>query len=114
MAVGTSRPATGGPGTGEDPAPPGQAASWAGLLLLVAVAVGLLGQGAYYGPAQRLVGLLVAAATLLALVAWPLTRDDLRRLPLVPVAALAGWALLDAVLLGQPAAGAAGITLLLA
>ena len=114
MAVGTSRVATGGPGTGEDRAPPGQAASWAGLLLLVAVAVGLLGQGAYYGPAQRLLGLLVAAATLLALVAWPLTRDDLRRLPLVPAAALAGWALLDAVLLGQPVAGAAGLALLLA
>ena len=114
MAVGTSRPATGAPGTGEDRAPPGQAASWAGLLLLVAVAVGLLGQGAYYGPVQRLLGLLVAAATLLALVAWPLTRDDLRRLPLVPAAALAGWALLDAVLLGQPVAGAAGLALLLA
>jgi len=94
--------------------PPGQAASWAGLLLLAAVAVGLLGQGGYYGPAQRLLGLLVAAATLLALVAWPLTRDDLRRLPLVPAAALAGWALLDAVLLGQPVAGAAGLVLLLA
>ena len=81
MAVGTGRVATGDPGTGEDRAPPGQAASWAGLLLLVAVAVGLLGQGAYYGPAQRLLGLLVAAATLLALVAWPLPRDDLRRPP---------------------------------
>ncbi len=114
MAVGTSRVATGGPGAGEDRAPPGQATSWAGLLLLVAMAVGLLGQGAYYGPAQRLLGLLVAAATLLALVAWPLTRDDLRRLPLVPAAALAGWALLDAVLLGQPVAGAAGLALLLA
>jgi hypothetical protein len=113
VAVGTSRVATGN-GTGEDRAPPGQAASLAGLLLLVAVAVGLLGQGAYYGPAQRLLGLLVAAATLLALVAWPLTRDDLRHLPLVPAAALAGWALLDAVLLGQPVAGAAGLALLLA
>jgi hypothetical protein len=80
----------------------------------VAVAVGLLGQGAYYGPAQRLLGLLVAAATLLALVALPLTRDDLRHLPVVPAAALAGWAVLDAVLLGQPVAGAAGLTLLLA
>ena len=39
MAVGTSRVATGGPGTGEDRVPPGQATSWAGLLLLVAVAL---------------------------------------------------------------------------
>jgi hypothetical protein len=114
VAVATSRVTTGGPGTGEDRVRSGQAASWAGLLLLVAVAVGLLGQGGYYGPAQRLLGLLVAAATLLALVAWPLTRDDLRHLPLVPAAALAGWALLDAVLLGQPVAGAAGLALLLA
>ncbi|HEV2893092.1 MAG TPA: hypothetical protein VG411_05020, partial [Actinomycetota bacterium] len=53
----------------------------------------------------------MAAATLLALVAWPLTRDDLRRLPLVPAAVLAGWALLDALLLGQPVAGAAGLAL---
>jgi hypothetical protein len=104
VAVGTSRVATGNTGAGPDRAPTGQAASWAGLLLLVAVAVGLLGQGAYYGPAQRLLGLLVAAATLLALVALPLTRDDLRHLPVVPAAALAGWAVLDAVLLGQPVA----------
>jgi hypothetical protein len=34
----------------------------AALLLLLAVAVGLLGQGGYYGPVQRLVGLLVVAA----------------------------------------------------
>jgi O-Antigen ligase len=56
----------------------------------------------------------VAAATLLALVAWPPTRDDLRCLPVVPAAALAGWAVLDAGLLGQPVAGAAGPALLLA
>ncbi|HEX3213672.1 MAG TPA: hypothetical protein VH016_13965, partial [Actinomycetota bacterium] len=113
MAVGASRIAAGDTGAGPDWAPPGQAASWAGLMLLVAVAVGLLGQGAYYGPARRLLGLLVAAATLLALVAWPLTRDDLRRLPALPAAALAGWAALDAVLLGLPVTGAAGLALLL-
>jgi O-antigen ligase len=113
VAVGTSRVAAGDPGAGPARAPTGQAATWAGLLLLMAVAVGLLGQGAYYGPAQRLLGLLVAAAALLALVAWPPTRDDLW-LPLVPAAALAGWAVLDTVLLGQPVAGAAGLTLLLA
>jgi hypothetical protein len=45
----------------------------AALLLLLVVAVGLLGQGGYYGPVQRLVGLLVAAATLLAMVARPRT-----------------------------------------
>jgi hypothetical protein len=59
----------------------------AALLLLLAVAVGLLGQGGYYGPVQRLVGLLVAAAILLATVAWPSDRDDARLLPVVPARA---------------------------
>jgi hypothetical protein len=86
----------------------------AALLLLVAVAVGLLGQGAYYGPAQRLVGLLMVAATLLAMVARPPDRDDVRRLPVVPALALCVWALADAVLLGIPPAGAAGLVLLVA
>lgn len=72
----------------------------AALLLLLAVAVGLLGQGGYYGPVQRLVGLLVAAATLLAMVARPPDRDDARLLPVVPALALVAWALADAVLLG--------------
>ena len=112
MAVGTRRV------TGTDPGPEptraGQIVSWAGLLLLMATAVGLLGQGAYNGPVQRFLGLLVAAATLLTLVAWPPTGDDVRALPLLPVAALAAWAVLDAILLGQPASGAAGMALLLA
>ena len=72
----------------------------AGLLLLVAVAAGLLGQGAYYPSVQRPVGLLLALASLLALVGRPLTRDDLRLLPVVPALALAGWAVLDGALMG--------------
>src|SRR6266542_3968213 len=63
----------------------------AGLILLVAVAVGLFGQGAYYAPVQRSVGALVAAATALA---------------------LAAWAALDAALHGVPAASV-GLALLL-
>jgi O-Antigen ligase len=86
----------------------------AGLLLLVAVTIGLVGQGAFYGTVQRLVALLVAAATLLALIAWPPNGDDVRRLPVHAALALAAWALIDAVLLGVPAAGAAGLALLLA
>jgi hypothetical protein len=81
----------------------------AALLLLLAVAVGLLGQGGYYGPVQRLVGLLVAAATLLAMVARPPDRDDARLLPVVPALALVAWALADAVLLGVPPAGGLGL-----
>src|SRR6266540_4209991 len=79
----------------------------AGLLLLVAVAAGLLGQGAYYPSAQRPVGVLIAAATLLGLATWPLTRDDLRLPPVVPALALAAWGFLD-VDLPQRDGGRAG------
>src|SRR6266511_2686459 len=84
----------------------------AGLILLVAVAVGLFGQGAYYAPVQRSVGALVAAATVLALAAWPPTRSDVRLLPVAPAVALAAWAALDAALHGVPAASV-GLALLL-
>lgn len=77
----------------------------AGPLLLVAATAGLLGQGAYYPSVQRPVGLLIAAATLLGLATWPPTRDDLRRLPIVPALALAAWAVLDGALLGAAGAG---------
>jgi hypothetical protein len=77
----------------------------AGPLLLVAVTAGLLRQGAYYPSMQRLVGLLIAAATLLGLAARPPTRDDVRLLPVVPALALAAWAVLDGVLLGVAGAG---------
>jgi hypothetical protein len=85
----------------------------AGLLLLVAVAAGLLGQGAYYTSVQRYVGVLVAAATVLVLVAWPPTRSDVRLRPVAPAAALAAWAVLDAALQGVPAAGVRPALLLL-
>jgi hypothetical protein len=76
----------------------------AGLLLLVAVTAGLLGQGAYYPSVQRPVGLLIALACLLALVGQPLARDDLL-LPVVPALALAAWAVLDGALVGVSSAG---------
>jgi hypothetical protein len=82
------------------------AAGWAGLLLLTAVAAGLLGQGGYYTRVRWYVGVLVAAATVLALAGWPPTRDDARLPPVVAALALAAWALADAALLGVPAAGA--------
>ena len=77
----------------------------AGLLSLVAVTAGLLGQGAYYPSMQRPVGLLIAAATLLALAGRPLSRDDLRLPPVVPALALAAWAILDGALVGVAGAG---------
>jgi hypothetical protein len=77
----------------------------AGLLLLVAATAGLLGQGGFYPSVQRPVGLLIAAATLVALIGWPPTRDDLRLLPVVPALALAAWAVLDGALVGVAGAG---------
>jgi hypothetical protein len=85
----------------------------AGLLLLVAVVAGLLGQGAFYARVRWYLGVLVAAAAVLALVAWPPTRDDARLPPLVAAVALAAWAVLDAALHGIPAAGAGPALLLL-
>jgi hypothetical protein len=89
------------------------AAGWAGLLLLTAVAAGLLGQGAFYARMRWYLGVLVAAGAVLALVAWPPTRDDARLPPVVAALALAAWAVLDAALLGVPAAGAGPALLLL-
>jgi hypothetical protein len=71
---------------------------WAGLVLLAAVAAGLLGQGAYHTTVQWQVGVLVAAATVLALAAWPPTRDDVRLLPVVAELGLVGLTLLGALL----------------
>jgi O-antigen ligase len=104
--------------TGKADAAPGgalrrRATGAAGLLLLVAVAAGLLGQGAYYGSMQRYVGLLVAAAAVLALAGWPPTRSDARLLPVAPALALAAWTVLDAALLGVPGAGVGPALLLL-
>ena len=77
----------------------------AGLLLLVAVAAGLLGQGAYYPSQQRPVGLLIALAILLGMLGRPLTGDDLRLPPVVPALALAAWAVIDGALVGTAGAG---------
>jgi O-Antigen ligase len=95
----------------------GASARWttqlAGPLLLVAVAAGLLGQGAYYPSVQRPFGVLIAAATLLGLAGRPLTRDDLALLPVVPALALAIWAVLDGALVGAAGAGVGPALLLM-
>jgi len=67
----------------------------------VAVAAGLFGQGAYYTPVQRYVGVFIAAGTVLALAAWPPTHSDARLVPVVPALTLAAWAGLDAALHGE-------------
>jgi len=109
MAVADARPGE----AGVDGASERWTTGLAGLLLLVAVAAGLLGQGAFYTRERWYLGVLVAVATVLALVAWPPTRDDARLPPVVAALALATWAVLDAALLGVPAAGAGPALLLL-
>jgi hypothetical protein len=84
-----------------------------GPILLVAVAAGLLGQGAYYPSVQRPFGVLLAVAGLLALVERPLTSDDLRLLAVLPALALAAWAVLDGALVGVARAGAGPALLLI-
>jgi hypothetical protein len=84
-----------------------------GPLLLVAATAGLLGQGAYYPSAQRPVGLLIAVVSLLGLVGRPLTRDDLRMVPVIPALALAAWAVLDGALIGGAGAGVGPALLLI-
>jgi hypothetical protein len=89
-------------------------AAWvAGLLLLTAAAAGLLGQGGFYTRVRWYVGVLVAAATVVALVAWPPTRDDARLPPVGAALALAVWVVVDATLLGVPAAAVGPVLLLL-
>jgi O-Antigen ligase len=82
-------------------------------LLLVAVASGLLGQGAYYPSVQRPFAALVVVASLLALAGRPLTKADLRLPPTVPALALAAWAVFDSALVGVGGAGAGPALLLI-
>jgi hypothetical protein len=105
--------ASGAGGGGRDRSGRHGAVGWAGLLLLTAVAAGLLGQGGFYMRVRWYVGVLVAAGAVLALVACPPTRDDARLPPVVAALALAVWAVLDAALVGVPAAGAGPALLLL-
>jgi hypothetical protein len=81
--------------------------------LLTAAAAGLLGQGGFYTRVRWYVGVLVAAATVVALVAWPPTRDDARLPPVGAALALAVWVVVDATLLGVPAAAVGPVLLLL-
>jgi hypothetical protein len=74
-------------------------------ILLVAIAAGLLGQGAYYPSVQRPFGVLLAVAGLLALVERPLSSDDIRLPAFLPALALAVWAVLDGALVGVARAG---------
>jgi len=80
-------------------------ATAAAALMAVAIGGGLLAQGAYYPRAQWYVGLLVCAALLLVVHGHPLSRADVRALPLPVGAAFAAWALIDGALHNAVAGG---------
>ena len=71
------------------------------LLLVAALAAGAVAQGAFYGVGQRLVGLLVGMALVVAgrVGAW--SRADVRSAPVVAGVILAAWALTSAGLAGD-------------
>jgi hypothetical protein len=77
----------------------------AGASVVALLAVGVLRQGGYPAAIHLPLALLGAAALLTAVAAAPLTADDLRWPPTLAGAALAGWALVDGVLHGEPTAG---------
>jgi hypothetical protein len=84
-----------------------------GLVLVAALAAAILGQGAYYATAQRVVGVLIVVAAIAALRAQPWTRRDPSLPVLTACAALALWALLSAVLAGGVAGARSTVALLL-
>ncbi|MGH9235281.1 MAG: O-antigen ligase family protein [Acidimicrobiales bacterium] len=77
---------------------PGNAA---GLIVLAALATGLLRQGAYFAPGQWAMGLIVTGALALALGARPLSRADLRLPPVPFMFGLAAWAVVVAAVRGS-------------
>jgi len=98
-------------------------AEYAGPVLLAALAAGVLGQGGYAGRSRLVLGVLVAAAALVALFARSTPRTGPRTGParawgarggarpgpahavMAALVALAGWAVLDGALHGDAGAG---------
>ena len=87
--------------------PTGRDGAAAALVLLAALAIGLLRQGAAFTAGQVAVGLFLAAALLLALDGHPASLADLRRSPVPALLGLGAWALLDAALHDSPDRGVA-------
>jgi hypothetical protein len=74
-----------------------------GLLLIVALAAAVVGQGAYYAAGQWLVAGVLLAALVVALWAQWWSKADLRLAVLAACAALAAWTVLRAALAGEAA-----------
>lgn len=84
------------------------------LLLVAALAAAVVRQGAYYPDGQRLVGPLLAAAVIAAVVARPAVRRTSRVGPGTFAAAFAAWAVVSGVLAGDAGAAMAPAALVAA
>jgi O-Antigen ligase len=75
-----------------------------GLLLIVALAAAVVGQGAYYAAGRRLVAGVLLAAVLLALWTQRWSKADVQPALVVACAALAAWTAISATVAGDVAA----------
>jgi hypothetical protein len=83
-----------------------------GLLLIVALAAAVMGQGAYYAAGQRLVAGVLVAAVMAALWAHRWSKADTRGAVLVACAALAAWSAVSAAVAGDLAAAGPTVAVL--
>jgi O-Antigen ligase len=83
-----------------------------GLLLIVALAAAVVGQGAYYAAGQRLVAGALLAAVLLALWTQRWSKADIPPALVVACAALAAWAAISATVAGDLAAAGPTVAVL--
>jgi O-Antigen ligase len=83
-----------------------------GLLLIVALAAAVVGQGAYYAAGQRLVAGMLLAAVMAALWTHRWSKADLQPALLVACAALAAWTAISATVAGDLAAAGPTVAVL--
>jgi hypothetical protein len=83
-----------------------------GLLLIVALAAAVVGQGAYYAAGQRLVAGVLLAAVMAALWTHRWSMADLQPAVVVACAALAAWTAISATVAGDLAAAGPTIAVL--
>ena len=83
-----------------------------GLLLIVALAAAVVGQGAYYAAGQRLVAGVLLAAVLLALWTHRWSKADVPPALVVACAALAAWTAISATVAGDLAAAGPAVAVL--
>lgn len=82
------------------------------VLVVLALTVAAGAQGAFYGPAQRAVGAILAAAGIATMSRVPSLRPDVRLGLLRAAAGLAAWSLASAAMAGEPRRAASTVLLL--